>query len=79
MDGESWYWGRHTCSSLGGDLVSFETQEEWSLINDEIQRRNTTNYENKWRIGLKKRGQELDLGEWKTADYFQMGTRGAKR
>ncbi|CAH3164051.1 unnamed protein product [Pocillopora meandrina] len=54
VDGESWYWGRHTCSSLGGDLVSFETQEEWSLINDEIQRRNTTNYENKWRIGLKK-------------------------
>ena len=72
VDGESWYWGRHTCSSLGGDLVSFETQEEWSLINDEIQRRNTTNYENKWRIGLKKRarnwtwvsGRPLTISKW---------------
>ena len=72
MDGESWYWGRHTCSSLGGDLVSFETQEEWSLINDEIQRRNTTNNENKWRIGLKKRarnwtwvsGRPLTISKW---------------
>ena len=27
---------------------------------------------------FKKKGQELDLGEWKTADYFQVGTRGAK-
>ena len=72
VDGESWYWSRHTCSSLGGDLVSFETQEEWSLINDEIQRRNTTNYENKWRIGLKKRarnwtwvsGRPLTISKW---------------
>ena len=72
MDGESWYWGRHTCSSLGGDLVSFETQEEWSLINDEIQRRNTTNNENKWRIGLRKRarnwtwvsGRPLTISKW---------------
>ena len=72
MDGESWYWSRDTCSSLGGDLVSIETQEEWNLINDEIQRRNTTNYENKWRIGLKKRarnwtwvsGRPLTISKW---------------
>ena len=72
VDGESWYWSRDTCSSLGGDLVSFETQEEWNLINDEIQRRNTTNYENKWRIGLKKRarnwtwvsGRPLTISKW---------------
>ncbi|XP_066022820.1 adhesion G protein-coupled receptor L1-like isoform X1 [Pocillopora verrucosa] len=72
VDGEPWYWGRHTCSSLGGDLVSFETQEEWSLINDEIQRRNTTNNENKWRIGLRKRarnwtwvsGRPLTISKW---------------
>ena len=32
---------------LGGDLVSIETEEEWNFINDEIQRRNTTNYDNK--------------------------------
>ena len=70
VDGESWYWSRDTCSSLGGDLVSIETQEEWNLINDE--RRNTTNYENKWRIGLKKRarnwtwvsGRPLTISKW---------------
>ena len=26
-----------------------------------------------------KKGRELDFGEWKTADYLQMGTGGAKR
>ena len=55
---------------LGGDLVSIETEEEWNFINDEIQRRNTTNYDNK-----KKKGRELELGEWKDADYLQMGKR----
>ena len=63
---------------LGGDLVSIETEEEWNFINDEIQRRNTTNYDNRWSIGLTKKGRELDLGEWKTADNLQMGKRGAK-
>ena len=27
---------------------------------------------------FKKKGQELDMDEWKTADYLQMGKRGAK-
>ena len=58
---------------LGGDIVSIETEEEWNFINDEIQRRNTTNYDNKWSIGLTKKGRELELGEWKNADYLQMG------
>ena len=26
----------------------------------------------------KKKGRELELGEWKNADYLQMGKRGAK-
>ena len=56
---------------MGGDLVSIETEEEWNFINDEIQRRNTTNYDNK----KKKKGRELELGEWKNADYLQMGKR----
>ena len=60
---------------LGGDLVSIETEEEWNFINDEIQRRNTTNYDNRWSIGLTKKGRELELGEWKNADYLQMGKR----
>ena len=28
---------------------------------------------------FRKKGRELDLGEWKTADYLQMEKRGAKR
>ena len=40
---------------LGGDLVSIETEEEWNFINDEIQRRNTTSYDNRWSIGLTKK------------------------
>ena len=59
MDGWSWQWSRHNCQKQGGDLVSFETEEEWNFINDEIQRRNTTNYKNKWSIGLVKKA-----GKW---------------
>ena len=57
-----------------------ETEEEWNLMNDAIQRRNTKSFENKWSIGLtkEKKRWELDLGAWKTADYLQMGTRGAE-
>ena len=54
MDGWSWQWSRDDCQRQGGDLVSFETEEEWNFINDEIQRRNSTNYKNKWSIGLRK-------------------------
>ena len=50
---------RDTCQSLGGDLISIETEGEWNFINDEIQRRNTKNYDNKWRIGLTKKA-----GNW---------------
>ena len=59
MDGWSWQWSRDNCKRQGGDLVSFETEEEWNFINDEIQRRNTTNYINKWSIGLEKKA-----GKW---------------
>ena len=59
MDGWSWQWSRDNCQRQGGDLVSFETEEEWNFINDEIQRRNTTNYINKWSIGLAKKA-----GNW---------------
>ena len=59
MDGWSWKWSRDNCQRQGGDLVSFETEEEWNFINDEIQRRNTTNYRNKWNIGLAKKA-----GKW---------------
>ena len=59
----SWHWNRNKCQSQGGDLVSIETEEEWNFINDEIQRRNMTKYDNRWSIGLIKKGRELDLGE----------------
>ena len=72
MDGLSWQWSREDCRKQGGDLVSFETEEEWNYINDEIQRRNTTNYENKWSIGLEKKagnwtwvsGRPLTICKW---------------
>ena len=60
MDGWSWLWSRDDCQRQGGDLVSFETEEEWNFINDEIQRRNTKNYTNKWSIGLAKE----KTGKW---------------
>ena len=59
MDGWSWLWGRDNCRRQGGDLVSFETEEELNFINDEIQRRNSTKCKNKWSIGLAKRA-----GNW---------------
>ena len=67
---------------LGGDLVSIETEEEWNFINDEIQRRNTTNYDNKKK---KKKagnwswvsGRTLTICKWGKG-YLQMGKREAK-
>ena len=51
--------GRETCQNQGGDLVSIETEQEWNFINDQIQRRITAHYENKWSIGLTKKA-----GNW---------------
>ena len=76
MDGWSWRWSRYNCQRQGGDLVSFETEEEWNFINDEIQRRNTTNYKNKWSIGLAKKagkwtwvsGRPLTICKWEIGE-----------
>ena len=67
-----WYWNRENCQSHGGDLVSIETEGEWNFINDEIQRRNTTHYKNRWSIGLSKKagnwtwvsGRLLTVSKW---------------
>ena len=59
MYGLSWLWNKNTCQRQGGDLVSFETEEEWKFINDEIQRRNTWLDRSKWSIGLTKKA-----GNW---------------
>ena len=72
MRGESWNWNRFVCKSQGGDLISIETEEEWNFINNQIQRRNETNYGNKWSIGLIKKagnwtwmgGKPLTISKW---------------
>ena len=74
VEGGSWHWSskRFACQSQEGDLVSIETEEEWNFINNEIQRLNTTNYENIWDIGLTKKagnwtwvnGRPLTIYKW---------------
>ena len=70
--GWSWRWNRFVCQSQEGDLISIQTEEEWNFISNEIQRRNTTNYDNRWSIGLEKRagnwtwvnGRPLTICKW---------------
>ncbi|RMX54592.1 hypothetical protein pdam_00023671 [Pocillopora damicornis] len=61
VKGLSWLWNRETCRSQGKDLVSIETEEEWTFINDEIQRRKATcsSSRHMWSIGLTK-----NAGNW---------------
>ena len=58
---------------LGGDLVSIETEEEWNFINDEIQRRNTTNYDNRWSIGLTKKARNWSWLSGRPLTIFKWG------
>jgi len=44
-----WHKSRQHCLSNGGDLVSIETEQEWSLINRKIQNRTDMD---EWHIGL---------------------------
>ncbi|XP_022778138.1 macrophage mannose receptor 1-like, partial [Stylophora pistillata] len=70
--GWDWGWNRAACQSLGGDLVSIETEEEWNFITDEIQRRNASIPKNGWSIGLMKKagnwtwmcGTPLTISKW---------------
>ena len=72
----NWHWAREACQNQGGDLVSIETEEEWNFINDQIQRRNTTYYVNKWSIGLTKKagnwtwvnGRPLTICKWEKGE-----------
>ncbi|CAH3159366.1 unnamed protein product [Pocillopora meandrina] len=74
--GQSWLLNRETCQNQGGDLVSMETEDEWNFINDQIQRRDITRYENKWSIGLTKKaenwtwvnGRPLTICKWEQGE-----------
>ncbi|XP_066022614.1 CD209 antigen-like protein A [Pocillopora verrucosa] len=71
-----WLWAREAGQNQGGDLVSIETEDEWNFINDQIQRRNTTYYKNKWSIGLTKKagnwtwvnGRPLTICKWEQGE-----------
>ena len=60
------------CTSQGGYLVSIETEEDWQFINDEIQKRGTSNTST-WHIGLWKRdgvwiwvsAEQLNISKWR--------------
>ena len=64
---------RWVCEYQGGDLVSIETEKEWQFINDEIQKRGTSNT-SAWHIGLYKEyngtwtwftGEKLSISKWR--------------
>ena len=68
-----WRLNRNICQSLGGDLVSIETEQEWNIIKDEIGRRNIKkSHSKKWSIGLTKKagnwtwvnGRPLTIRKW---------------
>ena len=73
MYGLPWHLNRDICQSLGGDLVSIETEQEWNIIKDEIGRRNIKkSHSKKWSIGLTKKagnwtwvnGRPLTIRKW---------------
>ena len=73
MYGLPWCLNRNICQSLGGDLVSIETEQEWNIIKDEIGRRNIKkSHSKKWSIGLTKKagnwtwvnGRPLTIRKW---------------
>ena len=73
--GANWNYNRGVCLFQGGDLVSIETEEEWQFINNEIQRRATSNT-SAWHISLKKKngvwtwlsGEQLNISKWRDSE-----------
>lgn len=49
VDKLPWHKSRQRCLDNGGDLVSMETEEEWSFVNNKIQQRSDME---EWHIGL---------------------------
>ena len=74
--GRHWVLNSVVCSTLGGYLVSIETEEEWQFINHEIQKRNTWN-SSAWHIGLTRKragvwtwesGEQLNISKWRDSE-----------
>ena len=71
---KSWTNGREICENYGGDLVSMETREEWEMIRDEIQNRETSrDPKNEWHIGLMKLN---DTWTWVSGKRLQNTAKG---
>ncbi|XP_031554982.1 uncharacterized protein LOC116291892 isoform X1 [Actinia tenebrosa] len=54
-EGKTWKENREECKKKGGDLVSMETDGEWTFLKDKIQGL-SNQLRNEWHIGLKKDG-----------------------
>ena len=73
--GRNWFFNSVVCSTLGGYLVSIETEEEWNFINYEIQKRRTWNT-SAWHIGLEnkdgvwvwKTGEQMNISKWRDSE-----------
>lgn len=55
--GKTFTENQNSCQDKGGDLVSMETEEEWTFINSQIQALTLAGGVNAWQIGLRKTGQ----------------------
>ena len=54
--GKTFTENQNSCQDKGGDLVSMETEEEWTFINSQIQALTLAGGVNAWQIGLRKTG-----------------------
>lgn len=53
--GKTWTENQNSCRDKGGDLISIETEIEWTFINNAIQSLNFVGV-SEWHIGLKNQG-----------------------
>ena len=61
--GKTFTENQNSCQDKGGDLVSMETEEEWTFINSQIQALTLAGGVNAWQIGLRKAvgAKQLDI------------------
>ena len=74
-EGKKWTENRQECKDKGGDLVSIETEGEWTFLKDKIQGLCSLP-KDEWHIGLKKEastwkwvnGAPLKLDKWQVSE-----------